>query len=68
MRRSARDGGGSVAKTPDQPTYTYGTVVPLTATAEPGYAFSHWTGDISSNLNPESVSMTGNKAVTAVFI
>jgi uncharacterized repeat protein (TIGR02543 family) len=62
------EGGGSVAKTPNQPTYTYGTVVQLTATPEPGYAFSHWTGDISGSLNPESVSMTGNKAVTAVFV
>jgi predicted glutamine amidotransferase len=62
------EGGGSVAKTPDQSTYTYGTVVQLTATPELGFAFSHWTGDISGSLNPESVSMTGNKAVTAVFV
>jgi uncharacterized repeat protein (TIGR02543 family) len=62
------DGGGSVAKTPDQPTYTYGTSVQLAATPEPGYAFSHWTGDLSGSLNPDSIILTGNKAVTAVFI
>lgn len=62
------EGGGSVTKTPDQSTYTYGTVVQLTAIPEPGYAFSHWTGDIYSNQNPEYINMTGNKVVTAVFV
>ncbi len=60
--------GGSVTKTPDQPSYTYGTVVWLTANPEPGYAFSHWTGDISGNKNPEYINMTGNKVVAAVFV
>jgi len=62
------EGGGSVTKTPDQPTYIYGTVVQLTATPEPGYAFSYWTGDLSGSNNPEYITMTGNKVVTAVFV
>jgi hypothetical protein len=62
------EGGGSVTKEPNQPTYTYGTVVKLTATPEPGYAFSNWTGDLLGNNNPEYITMTGNKVVTAVFV
>jgi len=59
--------GGSVTKMPDLPTYTYGTVVKLTATADLGYVFSHWEGDISGSRNPEYINITGNKVVAAVF-
>lgn len=61
-------GNGSVTKNPDLPTYTYGTVVQLTAIPESGYVFSHWVGDISGKQNPSNIAMTGNKTVTAVFI
>jgi uncharacterized repeat protein (TIGR02543 family) len=61
------DGSGSVTKNPDQPTYTYGTVVELTATAEAGWTFSHWSGDASGTINPTTVTIDGDKSVTAVF-
>jgi len=60
-------GGGSVSKSPDQGTYSYGTVVTLTATADPGWTFSVWSGDASGSNPVTTVNMTSNKAVTATF-
>jgi uncharacterized repeat protein (TIGR02543 family) len=58
---------GTVAKVPDSATYTYGTVVTLTATASPGWTFASWTGDATGATNPVTVTMNGNKAVTANY-
>ncbi|MDB5004712.1 MAG: cell wall/surface repeat protein [Mucilaginibacter sp.] len=58
---------GTVAKNPNQPTYNYGTTVQLTATANPGFIFSSWSGDASGSVNPLTVSMTSNKNITANF-
>jgi len=60
-------GNGSVAKSPDQPTYSWGTVVALTATAAPGWSFSSWSGDLSGSANPDNITIDGNKTVTATF-
>ncbi len=48
--------------------YNYGTVVTLTATPSTGYAFSSWSGSISSTSNPVNLTMDSAKAVTANFI
>lgn len=61
------DGSGSVTKNPNQATYAYGTVVQLTATANAGWTFSSWTGNLSGSTNPTSITMNGNKSVTAHF-
>ena len=45
--------------------YTAGTVVQLTAVPNTGYVFSSWSGDASGTSNPVSVTMDGNKSVTA---
>ncbi|WP_162054270.1 InlB B-repeat-containing protein [Pontibacter pamirensis] len=60
-------GSGTVIKNPDQTTYSPGTSVSLTATAASGYAFSGWSGDASGTVNPLSVTMDGNKSITASF-
>jgi len=60
-------GSGSVTKSPDQTTYTHGTVVQLTATADLGWIFSSWSGDLTGSTNPDSVTMDGDKTVTATF-
>jgi List-Bact-rpt repeat protein/Calx-beta domain-containing protein/Big-like domain-containing protein len=61
-------GHGSVAKSPDQPSYDAGTPVQLTATADPGYGFAGWSGDATGNTNPLLVTMDSDKNITATFI
>ena len=61
-------GSGSVIKNPDQASYSYGSVVKLTATASAGWSFSCWSGAISGNQNPMNITMNGNKAVNATFV
>jgi peptidoglycan/xylan/chitin deacetylase (PgdA/CDA1 family) len=58
---------GTVAKNPSKTTYTYGDVVALTATADTGWTFANWTGDASGSTNPGSVTMNGNRSVTANY-
>ncbi len=60
-------GNGSVAKDPDQTTYHYGDEVQLTATADPGWTFTGWSGDLSGSDDPASVTITADTAVTATF-
>ncbi|NIS82041.1 MAG: hypothetical protein GTO14_17960, partial [Anaerolineales bacterium] len=60
-------GSGSVSKTPDQATYTYGTVVTLTAVADVGWTFSSWSGDLTGSTSPDTITMDGDKTVTATF-
>ncbi|MBE3136010.1 MAG: DUF2341 domain-containing protein, partial [Thermoplasmata archaeon] len=60
-------GSGSVGKSPDQATYHYGDVVELAASADLGWTFSEWSGDLTGSTNPETITIDGNKAVTATF-
>lgn len=59
---------GTVAKNPDQATYHEGDVVQLTATPATGWSFANWTGDLSSSINPDSITIHGNTSVTANYI
>ncbi len=58
---------GSVERDPMQSTYAPGSVVELTAIPDEGYHFTGWSGDLSGSSNPESVTLTGDLSVTAVF-
>ena len=60
-------GSGSVTRAPDQASYAFGTVVTLTAVPAPGWSFSAWSGALSGNTNPESITIDGDKVVTATF-
>jgi hypothetical protein len=62
------DGNGSVQKNPDQPSYPAGTPVELTAIADPGWHFDHWSGDLEGSDNPDTIIMDGDKTVTAHFV
>ena len=48
--------------------YTAGTQVQLTANPASGYSFSYWSGDASGSANPTTVTMDGDKSVTANLI
>jgi len=58
---------GSVSKNPNQLTYASGANVVLTPTANSGYVFTGWSGDITSVLSPLTVNMDANKNITANF-
>ena len=58
---------GTVTKNPDQANYNYGTSVTLTATPSAGYLFVNWTGDATGSTNPLTLTMNGNKSITANF-
>jgi uncharacterized repeat protein (TIGR02543 family) len=63
--------GGSITRDPsaDCPDgkYSHGTVVSLTAVANPSHTFTGWGGDNESENNPTTVTMTANRTVTANF-
>ncbi|MBX7106576.1 MAG: immunoglobulin domain-containing protein, partial [Gemmataceae bacterium] len=67
--------GGQVALSPSptevvSPTtnaYPSGTVVTLTATPNAGYQFKGWSGAITGSLNPATVTLAADAAVTAAF-
>lgn len=47
--------------------YTAGSIIQLTAAPATGYLFNNWSGDATGTANPVSVTMNGNKTVTANF-
>ena len=67
-------GGGDMGCIVNQPfgtgsgnIYSPGAVVQLTASANPGYHFVSWSGDVSGTGNPTSITMNGNRSVGANF-
>ncbi len=59
--------GGSVSLSPSGGTYNEGTVVTITASANSGYTFGSWSGDASGSSITTTITMNGNKSVTAQF-
>lgn len=60
-------GQGSVSLSPSGGTYNAGTVVTLTPLPVSGWQFDGWSGDLSGSANPETITMSSNKTVTATF-
>lgn len=60
-------GNGTVNIKPNKTNYTYGSVVNLTAIADEGWYFYHWTGNITGNDNPFFVTIDNDKNITAIF-
>jgi len=49
--------------------YDEGTVVPITATAEAGYVFDQWIGDVANANSPTTtVTIDASKVITAHFV
>ena len=61
-------GNGLVIVDPDQASYVCGEVVTLTATADPGWEFSGWSGAASGSANPLQLPVDGDKKITATFV
>ena len=47
--------------------YASGSVVQLTAQPNPGHVFNQWSGALTGSTNPTTLSMSGNKTVSANF-
>ncbi|MDA9330639.1 BspA family leucine-rich repeat surface protein [Flavobacteriaceae bacterium] len=61
---SASDGGNV---DPSSGTFNENSSVVITATPSAGFEFTEWSGDASGTDNPLTVTMTGNKSITATF-
>ncbi len=61
------DTGGAISASPSRATYTYNTPIQLTANTETGYVFNEWLGDLSSSQPVETINITDNMTVTALF-
>jgi uncharacterized repeat protein (TIGR02543 family) len=61
-------GSGTTVPAAGTHLYDAGTVVNLTATADAGWTFSGWSGDLGGSENPTTILMDGNKTVTATFL
>ncbi len=60
-------GSGTVTFLPPGGVYLTGANVTLTALAAPGFAFDHWSGDVSGVDIEVVVTMDGDRALTAHF-
>ena len=58
---------GTIQVDPVRPLYAPGEQVTLTATPSLGYIFSAWGNDASGTTNPLTLTMDGNKTISAVF-
>jgi beta-lactamase superfamily II metal-dependent hydrolase len=61
-------GTGSLGTVPLKPNYDCGDSVKITALPSEGWGFGHWTGGATGSANPLTLIMTGNEAVTGVFV
>jgi hypothetical protein len=61
--------GGTTDPAPGAHSYVVGSVVPVSAMSEVGYAFDHWELDTVNvgSANPYSVTMDGDHSLKAVF-
>jgi hypothetical protein len=59
---------GTVTKNPNQATYHSGDVVQLTANPNAGWTFAYWSGGLSGNSNPASLTIQGSTVVAANYI
>ena len=61
-------GSGNVEIDPDKDYYSKGSLITMTATANSGWLFSEWSGELDSSDNPERISINSDLTITAVFL
>ncbi len=59
--------GGTVSRDPQEAAYTYGERVTVTAAPASGYSFTGWSGDTIGTANSVTITIDGNKTLTATF-
>jgi predicted outer membrane repeat protein len=60
--------GGTVTASPAGPSYGAGSTATVTATANPGWLFTGFDGALAGLTNPQPVTMSQTRAVTANFV
>lgn len=65
---TAVEGSGLIVPEAGTREYSGGSTLQLTAIADMGWAFNHWTGDLTGNANPATVLVDADKTITAVFV
>jgi len=60
-------GMGTITLDPPGGIYAMGTTVTITASANPGYTFSHWSGQAIGTDPSIPITMNANKIITANF-
>jgi hypothetical protein len=60
------EGAGSVNTSPQEP-YRFGQMVTVTAEPDLGYIFFEWYDDLTGSVNPATITMNGDKTITARF-
>ncbi|HET6352510.1 MAG TPA: hypothetical protein VFG89_10350, partial [Coriobacteriia bacterium] len=61
-------GGGTTIPTVGSHTYNENDVIDVSASANPGYTFDHWEGDVADpNAGSTHVTMDADKSATAYF-
>ena len=61
-------GSGTTTPSVGTSVHSCGAVVNVSATADPGWWFLDWTGDLTGSTNPTTITMDGDKNVTANFV
>ncbi|RDC62258.1 InlB B-repeat-containing protein [Adhaeribacter pallidiroseus] len=61
------DGKGSINRSIKKDAYISGSVVSLTAKPAAGYKFTGWSGAVNVLQNPLTITINGNKNITAIF-
>jgi hypothetical protein len=61
-------GGGTVTLSPDLASYAYGTSVELDPVPAAGWAFTSWSGDTTGTADPLTLTVLGNRSLTATFV
>lgn len=59
--------GGVVGRAPAGPVYNQGTNVQVSGTPTAGWEFRSWCGDLGGAVNPQTVAMSANQSVFAIF-
>ncbi|MGL4400624.1 MAG: InlB B-repeat-containing protein, partial [Luteolibacter sp.] len=67
-RLNVSSSNGAVTLSPPGGVYNVGAEVTLTAVPNSGFTLSSWTGDASGSSTSTTVTMTGDKSISASFI